>query len=172
MEELPQPSPPTSVRSKKRKQSSEDDEHSEDDSSKAGPSKRPRKRRQPVEEDDERKGKSSRGTPARRVAESDNVCDLTTKRIRYPPMTYNIAKNCDLIYGKVSIPACKKTSKPAFSFDGMTFKRKDPEDKKKKGKDSGWTFSLHTEVTSAIQEATTRAMIAAGQTPYTGEEEP
>ena len=169
---MPQPSPPTSVRSKKRKQSSEDDEHSEDDSSKAGPSKRPRKRRQPVEEDDERKGKSSRGTPARRVAESDNVCDLTTKRIRYPPMTYNIAKNCDLIYGKVSIPACKKTSKPAFSFDGMTFKRKDPEDKKKKGKDSGWTFSLHTEVTSAIQEATTRAMIAAGQTPYTGEEEP
>lgn len=161
------------MRSKKRKQSSEDDEHSEDDSSKAGPSKRPRKRRQPVEEDDERKGKSSsRGTPARRVAESDNVCDLTTKRIRYPPMTYNIAKNCDLIYGKVSIPACKKTSKPAFSFDGMTFKRKDPEDKKKKGKDSGWTFSLHTEVTSAIQEATTRAMIAAGQTPYTGEEEP
>lgn len=100
------------------------------------------------------------------------VVDMSTdENPGYPPKSYKINKKTSMVFDMVTIPKCKKTNRGPWTYEGVTFRREEEDDdkkKKKKGGKTDWTFSIHAKYAKNIQEASTRAMIAAGLTPYTG----
>ena len=109
--------------------------------------------------------KASVGEP-----EPEDVVDLATDEVRYPPKTYRLSKRSYMRFGTIKVDPCKKTGKAAYEYEGLELKRVDDDSKKKKkpGVKNDWSWCANANLTPKIQEASTRAMIAAGQTPYTG----
>ena len=104
------------------------------------------------------------------VGEPEDVVDLATDEVRYPPKTYRLSKRSYMRFGTIKVDPCKKTGKAAYEYEGLELKRVDDDSKKKKkpGVKNDWSWCANANLTPKIQEASTRAMIAAGQTPYTG----
>ena len=104
------------------------------------------------------------------VGEPEDVVDLATDEVRYPPKTYRLSKRSYMRFGTIKVDPCKKTGKAAYEYEGLELKRVDDDSKKKKkpGVKNDWSWCANASLTPKIQEASTRAMIAAGQTPYTG----
>ena len=99
----------------------------------------------------------------------DDVFDLSIEKVPpYPKREYILSDKYKMIYGKVHVPQSKDSAKPPFDYSAVTFKREDETTKRKKGGPKTWTFSLPARLNKELQEASTRAMIAAGLTPYTG----
>ena len=122
-------------------------------------------------------GPSSKRTPARKGRkvqkkdeegdDEEEIIDMSSsEKLGYPKKTYKLSDKNFLKYGNVTIPKCKKTGNGPWTYEAVTFERKDEGNKKKKTKT--WTFSIHAKHHAKIQEITTKAMIANGLTPYTG----
>ena len=118
--------------------------------------------------------KRTSGRKGRKVQKKDEegddeeeIIDMSSsEKLGYPKKTYKLSDKNFLKYGNVTIPKCKKTGNGPWTYEAVTFERRDEGNKKKKTKT--WTFSIHAKHHAKIQEITTKAMIANGLTPYTG----
>lgn len=163
-EPSPQPSEYESLVSESEEEETEEEEEEDEEEEKPTPptpAKKPaRKRKQPCKEESK---------------DDTDIVDLTNE-VKYPRKTYRLSKKNLMVFGPVNVDACKKTGKNAYTYEGLQFKRIDDEangngKKKKKGDDKkpDWNLSMPVMLNAKVQEASTRAMIAAGLKPYTGE---